>query len=173
MLEVLTKVAGAFAAEVGKRLSSELSDRKDVCRELLMLYVVLDELTNQATSMYQSFQRLLDESEDSSESGEKKLELRKEMRDLIATLKRFEDRLKRVFFKIELLDDTDLSIKLVEVPEASYSIFKKHLVDDLAPKLLADREARSYILRFPTGTLLSKTTPSEAWAAREMGLSSP
>ena len=86
------------------------------------------------------------------ENAEYKIRLRHELREFLNSLMRFEKYLKKVFVKLDLLDDSDVSIKIVQVPEASYSLFKEYVFDDVAPKFVADSTGTHYILRLATAT---------------------
>jgi len=147
MLTILLKLFETFTSEIAKRLVSIIGSSKDVCRDLLRLYVVLEELLQQATSAYQVLEEYVNNFDVLKNDVEYRRAMRHEARELLAYLKRFEQHLKKVFLKLKLLDESDLSIKLAEVPESSYSLFKKHFVEDLAPRLIADKSGARYVLR--------------------------
>lgn len=150
MLAVLLKLIDAFSTEIGKRLATRLSDRLDVCRSLLRLYVSLEELQAAAVAAYEDFEHYVSRFDELNVDGEFKLRLRTDVRALLEALKRFEEYMRRVFVKLDLLDDSDASLKLALVPESSYALFKKYLVEDLAPQVVANRQGTKYLLRLVT-----------------------
>lgn len=148
MLSILIKIIEIFTSEIAKKLAGKLSTSKtDICSEILRLYIVLEELLQQATSAYQLFEEFINNFESLNNDSNFKQDLRYEARELLECLKRYEKQLKKVFIKLKLLDDTNLSIRLTEIPESSYTLFKRFFVDDLAPKFIADKSGKSYVLR--------------------------
>jgi len=152
LLTILLKLFETFTAEIAKKFADKaIGSKPDVCRELIRLFVVLEELLHAATKAYQVFEHYVDNFDSYKDDFEYKRTMRQEGRELLGCLKRFETYLKKVFVKLELLDESNLSIRLVEVPESSYSLFKKHFVEDLAPRFIADRSGGKYMLRLARG----------------------
>lgn len=153
MFGALLELISVFATEITKKLAGKVVDAKSgICSELFRFYITLEELTQSATVLFESFQQYVTDFDNLSVDEEFKRSLRVEARRLLDSLKRFEDRLKALLIKLKLMDDSDVSIRLVKVPESSYSLFKKHFVDDLAPKFVADPSGHRYVLRVANTT---------------------
>ena len=148
MLKILISFIETFTGEIAKHLAGKTTvSRSQVCKDLLRVYVALDELLQKSTVTYQTFETYVNAFDKLRDSTEYRIRIRQEFRDLVNTLKRFEDHLKSAFSTLKLVGGSELSVKLAKVPEASYSLFKKHFVDDLAPKFVADPLAHKYVLR--------------------------
>jgi hypothetical protein len=148
VLAIVLRLIESFTSEISKRLLDRvLGPKTDVCRELFRLYVVLEELLQQATTSYQVFEHYVLNFDVLKNDPKYKLAMRQESRELVELLKRYEIHLKKVFLKLKLLDEADLSIKLAEIPESSYTLFKNYFVEDLAPRFIADGTGANYVLR--------------------------
>jgi hypothetical protein len=148
MIEIIASITQIFISKIATKLTEKLEfSKKSVCKELFRLFVILEELLEQSTSAYQLLEEFVENYYSLYDDNDFKQKLRYEVKDLLNYLKRYEKQLKKVFTSLKLLDDNDLSIKLTEIPESSYTLFKSYFVDDLAPKFIADRSSNRYVLR--------------------------
>lgn len=147
MLDVFLELLEAFMSEIAKRLGDRVGpSRSNVCRELLRLFVASEELLQHALTVYGAVDSVADPSRDQGRG------LRKEIRGLLHSLERFEERLRVIALQLDLLDESDVSIQLVQIPESSYALFKTYLAQDLAPRLVAERRGARYLLKVATSS---------------------
>jgi hypothetical protein len=148
MIGILVKAIESFLSEAAKLLAGKaFKSQPSLCKEILRLYLSLEELTDKASVIYKSLESFTAQYEVLKNNKDLQIQIRQEARDLLDSLKRFEAELKGVFVKLKLVGGQELSVTLVKVPEASYTLFKKYFVEDLAPTFVADPEGRKYVFR--------------------------
>jgi hypothetical protein len=119
----------------------------EASRQIIRLYFTLEELLERATALHESVERYIDEFRVLQHDTDFMIRMREHTKLLLQTLTRFEDHLKSVFARLKVIGQGELCIKLSRIPESSYSLFKKHFVNELAPRFVAGKDAGRYVLR--------------------------
>jgi hypothetical protein len=152
MLGPVVRLLDAAERELGDKVEGAIAECQGLCHELVRFYVSIEELLECATSCYHSFESYVHTFDVLKDDASFKQSVRRKTKEVLDSLKRFEGRLKSVFVKVKLMGEVQLAVNLVQVPESSYSLFKKYFVEDLAPKFLADASGTRYVIRIVKDT---------------------
>jgi|GEM_PF-4777434 len=153
MLEVVTSVINTLAAKIAEILLNPVVnprlDKRNVCQNLGHLYFVSQLLSRQATRFHHAFENFT-KATSNDDNNEVKQKLRRELRELLNWLQKYEEHTREMFVALNLVNDSEdnpLGSTFVAVPWSSARLFQKYFVDDIAPRFVANAPGSEYLLR--------------------------
>jgi len=156
MLDAVLQILKALVPEIAK---AALKSGNTACKGLLRLYTRLDEVSDFLTEFHDLFRQYADRSRADDDLTQERRRLQLTLKELVTALSYFENQLRATLVSLDLLDSTELSLRLVQIPESSYGLFKTHLFRDISPQLVGGRAipyAMTVVRASKTQTLIRK-----------------